>query len=225
VLPDARGAGLALSFDGMDDFVRLDRTISEDFTIEGWIRTTESTGGTQFYHGRGLIYADVSGGANDFGTAIMNDHFCFGTGPNDLTVESSTIVTTGEWLHVAAVREMSTGTIRVLVNGVEEDSIDTGNRNPLDASATINLGGNTIDSRYFGGTMDEVRIWNVAKSNAEILDSMSRSLSSDTPNLVGYWNFDGADAQDATASANHGSLGGGAAMQTPSFVASDAPID
>ena len=73
--------------------------------------------------------------------------------------------------------------------------------------------------------MDEVRLWNVARSNAEIQSSMSRSLPRDTPNLIGYWNFDGADAEDASSSGNHGYLGGGAAAQTPSFVTSDAPID
>lgn len=223
---DAAGTPMALSFDGTNDYVRLSRNVADDFTLEAWIRTTKSRGGSNFYEGLGLLHADVSGGANDFGASILNDHFSFGTGSQDRSVESSTVVTTGEWFHVAAVRTMSTGDIRVLVNGIEEGSVGTNNILSLDASATVDIGGNVIDSRYFEGTIDDVRIWNVARTNAEILATMNSRLDGTEANLVGYYSFDGdlEQAQDETSSLNHGDLGQGDPDKTPGFVPSDAPL-
>jgi hypothetical protein len=220
-------SGRALSFDGVDDYVQFDRTIAEDFTLEAWIQTTASQGGTRFFNGLGLIYADVSGSGSDFGTSILNDHFCFGSGFADETVESTTVVTTGEWIHVAAVRTMSDGVLRVIVNGVQEGAINSNNFQPVDASPTIHIGGNTIDSRYFEGAIDEVRVWDKARSAEEILATMNSRLSGEEANLVGYWNFDNDSelALDASATLNHGSPGGGDETKAPGHIQSGVPLD
>lgn len=221
------GAGLALSFDGTDDYVRVNRTIAADFTLEAWIQTEASVGGTRFFDGLGLIYADVGGSRSDFGTSILNDHFCFGTGFAEQTIESTTIVTTGEWTHVAAVRTMSDGVLSVFVNGVFEGAKNSDNLELVDASATIDIGGNTIDSRYFSGAIDEVRIWDKARSESEISATMNARLVGDEANLVGYWNFDNDSdlILDSSATLNHGSPGGGDTAQAPGHLASDAPLD
>ncbi len=46
----------------------------------------------------------------------------------------------------------------------------------------------TISS--FIGQIDEVRIWNVARTEAEISTDMNKQLNGDEPGLVGYWKFD-----------------------------------
>ena len=93
------------------------RQIQDDFTITAWINSSNnSRGGSDFYGGDGLIYADVPGLTNDFGTAILNNRFAFGTGgANDITIQSTSTVTTGDWVYVAAVRAGSI--ISVYVNG------------------------------------------------------------------------------------------------------------
>jgi hypothetical protein len=70
-----------------------------------------------------LFYADVAGVRDDFGVAILNNRLAFGTGNVETTVIGSTPLNTGEWIHVAAVREQATGTIRIYVNGVLEGSL------------------------------------------------------------------------------------------------------
>src|SRR5262249_1719685 len=157
VAPSA--AGTALSFDGVNDYVQITRPVQDDFTLEAWIRTTTSLSGTQFFQGNGLLYADVPFVHNDFGTAILNGKFAFGTGNPDTTLLSTTPVTTGDWVHVAAVRVEATGTIQVFVNGVLEGSLATGNTSPLGDSAVLTIGGNVVDGRFFQGLIDEVRIW------------------------------------------------------------------
>ncbi|HXG09859.1 MAG TPA: LamG-like jellyroll fold domain-containing protein [Gemmataceae bacterium] len=220
-------AGSALAFDGINDFVAINRSVQDDFTLEAWIKTTSSLGGSQFFHGSGLIYADVPFVNNDFGTALVNGKFAFGTGNPDRTILSTTTVTTGQWVHVAAVRIRATGTIKVYVNGVEEGSLNTGNTRALTAPATITIGGNTVDRRFFQGLIDEVRIWNVARSTAAIQADMNRTLTGTEPGLVGYYRFDegtGNTAFDQSSSGNHGRLGGGSALASPAWVASTAPL-
>jgi len=219
-------AGNALLFDGTDDLVGATRQIAGDFTIEVWLRTTDTITGSQHYHGLSIVHADRGGNHNDFGTAILNGHFAFGTGNPDVTIESSTEVTTGDWVHLAATREQSTGIIRLYVNGDEEAALSTGNSNDLTATDTLTLGANPVDGRFFRGMMDEVRIWNTARSGAEILANKNTRLVGTESGLVNYWRFDegsGMTTADATGS-NDGSLGNGSAAASPNWFASGAPV-
>jgi hypothetical protein len=222
---DASEAGPtgALDYDGIDDFARVLRQVQADFTLEVWIKTTTSRAGSNFYDGLGVIYADVAGSANDFGTSILNGKFAFGT--VDLTIQSTSTVTTGAWVHVAAVRVQASGTMRVLVNGTQETQTTSGSTAQLNARSTIDFGGNTIDSRFFKGMMDEVRIWNVARTTAQIQGAMKTRLAGNEAGLVGYWRFDdgsGSSAIDSSASANPASLGAGTAAAQPAWVSPGA---
>ena len=217
------GALTALSFDGVDDFVRVLRQVQDDFTLEAWMSTVTSRSGSNFYDGLGVVYADVPGSASDFGTSIVNGKLAFGTVDN--TILSTTTVTSGAWVHMAAVRVRSTGTMRVVINGVEESATSGNSTATLTASATIDIGGNTIDGRYFKGKLDEVRVWNVARTAAQIAGMMSMRLTGSEAGLVGYWRFDdgaGTVAIDSSPSANHGALGNGVAASRPTWSPSDA---
>jgi hypothetical protein len=217
-------AGYALVFDG-STFATVARMVDTNFTVEAWIKTTEpSLTGTMFFEGNGVIYADFPGtGDDDFGTAILNNHFSFGVGNPDTTIESVTEVTTGQWFHVAATRNATTGAIQVFVLGNLEADLTLMNRRPLTAQSTLTLGGNTIDSRYFKGTVDEVRIWNVVRSAVEIKATMNQLLTGNETGLVAYWRFDEPGARrllDSSSAAQFSaSLSGGAA-----WVPSDAPV-
>ncbi|HEY8504093.1 MAG TPA: LamG-like jellyroll fold domain-containing protein, partial [Gemmataceae bacterium] len=150
-----------------------------------------------------------------------------GTGNPDSTLLSKTTVTTGQWVHVAAVRTRATGEIRIYVNGVEEGVRLTGNTNSLNAAANITIGGNTVDGRYFKGDMDEVRVWNIARSGDDIRADMFRTLSGSEAGLAGYWRLDdgeGAVATDSSPSGNHGAFGIGDPARFPTWVVSKAPV-
>jgi hypothetical protein len=69
---------------------------------------------------------------------------------------------------LAVVRKKATGERRVFVNG-SLDAANTAGTNLLTANAVINFGGNTLNSRFFAGYMDEVRAYNRALSDAEVL--------------------------------------------------------
>ena len=44
-------------------------------------------------------------------------------------------------------------------------------------------------SRPFSGALDEVRIWNIARSGREIAENANRELTGSEAGLVNYWRF------------------------------------
>ena len=215
-------ADKALSFDGTDDYVQIDHSVAESFTLEAWIKTSDPvnrSGQSQFYQGNGLIYADVRSLYNDFGVSILNNKVVFGIGVpsegRDRTIASTSNVATGEWVHVAATRDEVTGTIKVFVNGTEEGSLNTGNTNALNASSSILLGGNTIDGRYFHGQIDEVRLWDEVLTAEQIQANYNQGLSGFESNLVSYYDFNnviGNHVYDLSSSNNTGTLFNGSTI-------------
>ncbi|MBN1422253.1 MAG: LamG domain-containing protein [Planctomycetes bacterium] len=201
------GLGSSLLTDGIDDVLEIQRPIQDDFTIAAWIwADTPQIGwdGAFFYEGSGLIYADVGGEANDFGTAVTGTKFAFGVGNINLTVTSTSDVTTGDWVHVAAVREVDAGGgvayLRVYVNGLlEAEEIHT-NAQSLTAQPVLAIGGNTIDSRYFLGAIDEVALFATALDDDAIADLYDegflngaeayREAAEAAPGLVDYFDFE-----------------------------------
>jgi VCBS repeat-containing protein len=159
--------GQAFNFTG-SNYVTIPNQTPANFTIEGWVKTSaNSLTGTQFFQGNGLVYADVGGLQKDFGISILNNHLAFGTGGNfDSTIQSTSVVNTGDWVNFAAVRSGSI--ISIYINGHLEASEDTTYSGLLNAPALINLGANTIDGRYFTGELDDLSIYNRALSAAEI---------------------------------------------------------
>jgi hypothetical protein len=210
--------GNALSFDGTTTAV-LDRSVQADFTLEAWIKTNVSNTGTHFWNARGIINADVSSLANDYATGVLNDRFVFGVGNPDITLFSTSVITTNTWVHVAATRRQRTGELQIIINGQLETSAISDNRGPLSDPHSIVLGANTGQANFIGA-MDEVRIWELVRTPAEIAGTMHEQLTGSEPGLVGYWRFEDTEsvsAKDSSPRRAVASLNG-----NPAWVASDA---
>ena len=166
--------GGALDFDGNGDYVEIPRIVQDDFTLATWIKT-DTPGlslGNQGYQGSGLIWSDVAGVANDFILAVLGTKLSFFCGNPDTSVNSDTDIVTGEWVHVAATRNAQDGQIGIYINGQHENTINHSNNGPLNALNTIAIGGNVLDSRYYTGLIDEVRLYDHVLSLAEVLGAM-----------------------------------------------------
>ena len=48
----------SLYFDGVDDYVKVDREVQDDFTLQAWVKTTTSRTGSKPWQGLPIIYAD-----------------------------------------------------------------------------------------------------------------------------------------------------------------------
>jgi len=92
---------------------------------------------------------------------------------------------------------------------------------PLSGEITANAN-DLLIGNMFNGTIDEVRLWNVARTEEEIRANMCKKLNGNETGLVGYWRLDegsGTTTNDATSNSNNGTL-----VNSPSWVWSGAAI-
>jgi hypothetical protein len=192
--------GNALSFDGFDDYVQAGAVplTNTSFTIEAWAR--RDTTGTM-----DMIVAQGTGGT---GKGLMFGYHWFGF---DFEFYGDPLTTTNidnAWHHWAGTYN-ATNRLRCLYrDGVLMASNVAAQA--FEGSGPLRIGGEPFaDPASFAGAIDDVRIWNVARSEAEVAAHMSYPLTGAEPNLLAYWKFDeagGADAFDATTNGYNGTL-------------------
>ena len=92
------------------------------------------------------------------------------------------------WTHLATTYDGAY--FRFYINGVLHDeywsefTISTNNNN---LSIGKWFSGN---NNSFAGQIDEVRLWDIARTGEEIVSNMNQTLAGNETGLVGYWNFD-----------------------------------
>ena len=156
-----------LTFNGTSSYVQITNLLDNDFSIEFWVRTTQTAGTNEWYNGAGLVDGDYPGVANDFGTALVGNKFAFGIGNPDTTIISSTAINDGNWHQCVATRQQATGLIKIYVDGTLQG---TGyeNRNTLNASSRLLFGAIASGGGYFNGSLDDIKIFNRTLSNNEV---------------------------------------------------------
>jgi hypothetical protein len=235
-------SGFGLSFDGRNDQVEVPANafpaVSNNFTIELWANPTATrtvTGETNMgVSGANVALrqiqrfavfpdrADLSYGANHVGAGLSIGVNGISTYEHALNYLPSRLVYSNDisgWTHVALV--YSGRRPRLYVNGVLVRSSSIATAQFIHASAS--LGGSTQgDFGNFRGQLDEVRVWNVALSEAQIQANMSRSLTGTEPGLVTYFRCDegggGTLVDSAPASPNRNGTLAGAGFVFPGVV-------
>ena len=184
--------------------------------------TPESTFGLDF--GTNNVTGSTSNHAtlNPFTNGLNDD-----TGA-DLGINSST----DQWVHVAMTWDQKA--LVTYVNGLPKITVNTtATVTALNtAQSTLYIGCNPTNSNCFNGEFAEFRVWNVARSAADIQANYKKPLVGDEAGLVGYWKFDDAatatSAVDSVTAAGHtahnGTLTAKAAAQNPTFAAPTAPV-
>jgi hypothetical protein len=178
--------GNALNFNGKNTFVNIpdnsNLRFTSNYTIEAWIKPDS----LNFL--AGIVSKYQSGGSNGFTLRLSLTAPYSGINFDELNTANG-ILTTGKWYHIAAVNNAGTRTL--YVNGVNIPL--TGTPITISSSNTdsIRIGADfasTSNGRYFKGNIDEVRIWNTARSQAQIIASMNGPLLPSTANLLAYYN-------------------------------------
>lgn len=185
-VPAQNATDYALSFDGYDDYVNLGTwNAAAIWTLETWVKPASQA------TGRKTILGGVQGCA-DWAITVQDGMFALQIKPNNglcsYTKVSSVAAVPGIWYHVAAV---NTGIqARLYVNGQLAAST---NVSPyyLGTASGVRIGGEYCCwGNNFHGIIDEVRVWNVARSEAQIRSNMFNALSGTESGLQGYWPFD-----------------------------------
>jgi hypothetical protein len=180
----------ALSFDGTNDLVSIpeDATldISSAITLEAWVFATKNTGGIQDVISKsnsttntGYIFPRT-----DDNWAHVDVYLNIG-GWKTLTVAYAML---NAWHHLAFTYDGAT--MKIYIDGVLAGSqAQTG---------TIAINGNAVAlgtqpgfPENFGGSADEIRIWNVARTQAQIQGAMNGEIDPTTQTgLVSYYTSD-----------------------------------
>ena len=153
--------------------------LTTNYTLEAWIKPSSlvALGG--------IISKYQSPSSNGYLLRLGNPDpsaICF-----DEMTTANGIVAAGNWYHIAAVKNGATRTLYVNGNVVAL----TGT--PLSVASnsdflSIGIDYNTL-SRCFNGSIDEVRVWNVARTQAQIQASKNVELNGTEAGLVAYYNF------------------------------------
>ena len=177
-LSDDAVEGRSFQFDGAGAYVQLERVIGDNFTVMAWIKTDspQVNLGANAYHGSGLIWSDVGGVRNDFILAVLGTKLSFFGGNPDTSVNSAEDVTTGEWTHVAGVRDKDNKKLSIYIDGKRVGEKDYANANTLSALQTIAIGGNVLDGRWYAGLVDEVKLYDSALSEQDIQKAQTLSV-------------------------------------------------
>lgn len=120
------------------------------------------------------------------------------------------------WNHYAVTWSQG-GSNNFYVNG-ESVGINGGGSAPSyinkSNSADLIIGARESGIRsFFHGNIDEVRIWNVQRSEQQIADNYKNELVGSEPGLIGYWQFEN-DLNDLTSNGNHLTNNGGATFSS-----------
>jgi hypothetical protein len=116
-------------------------------------------------------------------------HYDLGSGLGG--TDATGVVPDNQWSHIAlTVTGSSPPTVKVFINGQETYSA-TYPRTRGTLSGNFNLGSNENSSAAWGGQLDQVKIWNSALTQADVLSSMhaySRGGLS-APTLLAHYDF------------------------------------
>jgi len=181
--------GKNLYFDGSTSYVDTkDTSLYSKFTVECWVKSPNAPSSAQ---GKGPVHYEknfqinwdhVSSGARN--ALVINATTGGWTGATFGPLEGNT------WYHLAGTYDGDT--LRTYTNGrlVTEKIINGGS--PVREEYSLKIGKHAKLSgsqEFFNGAVDEVRIWNVARSGDEIRKNMYHPLAGIEAGLKHYYQF------------------------------------
>ncbi len=210
----------SLHFDGIDDYVLAPTSVSlamtTQLTIEVWVKPELADGHQEIVYvsgGGGGAEIEINGGNIGANVSIGGSWYHPAGGS----------YIAGNWYHVVLV--VNNSVAQIFVNGELKGS-DAGSGELGISNGSIGIGMHGSLDYYFTGKMDEVRIWNTARTECEINSTMHSELVGDEGGLVAYYNFNQGTAgddntgietlPDLTTNANDGTLTGFALSGTTS---------
>ena len=202
------GQDHSINFDGNDDYIRiLDHAsldLTENYTLEAWI-FPES-----FSWLAGIISKYHTNAANGYMLRLTHQSPYTGLGFDEV-VTSTGVLNSNQWYHIAAVN--NGGDRSLYINGSEYTLSGT----PLNVSANNNnlKIGSDYGGRFFDGRIDEVRIWDIPRTQDDIVATLDTVLSGEETGLVAYYTFDEGSGDTLFDQTNHGH--DGALMGNPSW--------
>ncbi|MCB9333943.1 MAG: DNRLRE domain-containing protein, partial [Lewinellaceae bacterium] len=228
---NGQGAATSLDFNGSSDYVSFGAASPElnatSFTLEAWIKiegagvttTTSGAGGGGFEGATAAVPIVTKGRGEGESPANINMNYFMGlvgnklaadfeepAGPNHSVIGNATLPS-NTWTHIAATYDQPSGVWNLYINGALDKTLNLGtgfspaNTSIQHAAVGTAMNSTGVAAGFFNGLVDEVRIWNVARTPTEILDNYALELTGGT-GLIGRWGFNEGCGLTATNSIN-----------------------
>lgn len=207
-----KAQNFALDFDGTDDKIGIldspELNPENGMTLEAWINAEEW---------QSSIWAGVI--ISKQGTS-PDKGYCLSAGENGrveftvsieeawVSVSTPQILGTNAWYHVAGVYDGSQ--VKIYINGILYNTEDADGDLTEGTGVVMNIGDNpTWTGRFWNGRLDEIRLWEIARSQEEIQNHMSTELTGSEEGLVAYYPMNegtGTTTADVSGNDNGGTL-------------------
>lgn len=199
----ANPEGRAAAFNGKDQYLKLsagsscvvDNTM--DYTIETWFKADEAQPtATIISNGRG-DGEDMGGSLNLFALNLEEGRLVFHN--NGVRVACDGIYADNDWHHVAVAVNRTSGRAQIYVDGKLNTYFEAADLGGI-AAAYIHLGARVWTladnlqqekaDNFFKGEIDEVRVWNLYKSETLVENGNSNRLDGAEKGLLAYYPFE-----------------------------------
>ena len=163
-------------------------------TVEAWVKISSAAGRYDILNKAPLFFNLQNGKPAIYIFGLSNPGYHI----------SPTAIAVNEWTHVAASWDGSA--VKVFVNGTQTYSANvTGNPTASSNPAmTLGICGACGNGAPFYGGLDEVRLWQVARSAPQLQNNRYHGLVGNEAGLEAYWRFDEAIGTTLSDAAGHG---------------------
>lgn len=181
----------ALAFDGIDDYVEDTTPVTKDltsYTVMGWVKNP----------GQATTVANrrILGVTDQFEFFLNTDLLSIKEGKT-VSIASPTSDTIRDWIHFAVIVDTSSGFARFYLNGI---LIGGGSVDPLIPNPNPFRMGAKGSSDYFKGSIDEVKIFDVALTEDQMRQMIYQEVQQNGANVRGTVIL--KDIEDFATSAN-----------------------
>ena len=213
------GQTMGLQFDGVDDYaiVQHDNAYNigyGNFTFEATVKLDPVQTAGNF---PALLSTRSSGNDSGFLLFFFNGELSLQTDGQNHNSTPNGDIRDGQCHHVAVVRS-STSLLSWYIDG-ELTSTSTDANYNISTSAPMVIGNDFFSGSFtsapFKGGIQEVRVWNVARTQSDIQSTMNASVVGNESGLIGYWRLDegtGQIIEDLSPTNNSGVLGSTASV-------------
>ena len=210
------GFGRNLTFNGTNQYASIPVSpdwqfgADKDFTIELWVKTDQTQDDPAILGNKNWSSSSWKGFVFAQTGSTWRFNVATGSSASRRDLTNLGVINDGQWHHLAVTADRD-GDIVAYQDGVEVGRVAANGLGDINKDFPLNIAQDGTGSYgdWFGGQVDEVRVWHVVRTPQEISATMHMPLQGDETALVGYWPLDedgGLQIHDRSSNSNHGML-------------------
>ncbi|WP_418513512.1 HYR domain-containing protein [Corallibacter sp.] len=172
--------GNYIDFDGVDDYVSFgnNHDVSGSFSFESWIKPHSINGQIQTIFSK----RDANNLSTGYDLRLVNNTISFHANGTSISANG---ITSNRWHHIAVTFDGSN--YKLYVDGIDMNTKH--GPNPTPNPYAMLLGAmyqiNDTPTNHFNGWLDEIRVWNVALTTAQIREMMNQEIEANGTSVRG----------------------------------------